>query len=289
MIMDDSAGQDAAIGKKLRLLKIGIYGFIGSLVVAMVFLFSLGAVSLLGVLWPEGRMIEAAGSVVGVIFPLFFAAPFVFFIVLMAALLTRPREADMRPLMKPSAGAIAIIMVAGIVLSAASILSAFIIVMAFLYLRGNGVIFFAMAYFALACLIFVLSVGYAMIREVSAVRELETDISWVRRVFRVLRVGSADAGPAMDEKSHRALTRVERIIGSSMGLVLFLMFQVQNIIETTRSVTGHGSDRSWLEVFATMDTLLALCALFILIFSTLFIIKSVKTVFRVRGGGTQAL
>ena len=33
-----------------------------------------------------------------------------------------------------------------------------------------------------------------------------------------------------------------------------------------------------------MDTVLALFSMFIFIFSTLFIIKSVKTLFRVRGG-----
>jgi hypothetical protein len=289
MAMGDGTGTDAAIQKKLRLLKIGLYGFVSSLVVTVFFLFFTGAVSLLGLVWTETGIIETAGNMIGSVIAFLFAAPFIFFAILIASLLMKPRGADMAPLMKPSAGAIAIIMVAGIVLSAVPILSAFIIVMAFLSLRGNGVIFFAMAYFALACLIFVLSVGYAMIREVSAVKELETDISWVRRVFRVLRVGGAGGGPEMDERSHRALTRAERIIGSSMGLVLFLIFQVQNIIETTRSVTGHGSDRTWLEVFATTDTLLALFALFIIIFSTLFIIKSVKTVFRVRGGGTQAL
>ena len=194
----------------------------------------------------------------------------------------------MRPLMKPAMGGIAIIIAGGVALSALPILTSFIIVMAALYLRGSGVIFLALAYFALACLVFFFAVAYALIREVASVKEAQTGVSWVRGAFRVFRVGSADAGPAMNEKSHRALTRVERIIGSTMGLVLFLVFQVQNIIETTRSVTGHGFDRTWLEVFATTDTLLALFALFILIFSTLFIIKSVKTVFRVRGVGTQA-
>lgn len=286
--MSDRTGNDSAIMTKLRLLKTGVFGFVGSLVFTVIFLFSLGAVSLLGLLWPGGGMIEAVGNMVGGIIPLFFAAPFGFFIVLMAALLKKPREADMRPLMKPAMGGIAIIIAGGVALSALPILTSFIIVMAALYLRGSGVIFLALAYFALACLVFFFAVAYALIREVASVKEAQTGVSWVRGVFRVLRVGSADAGPAMDEKSHRALTRVERIIGSSMGLVLFLMFQVQNIIETTRSVTGHGFDRTWLEVFATTDTLLALFALFILIFSTLFIIKSVKTVFRVRGVGTQA-
>ncbi|HOT43982.1 MAG TPA: hypothetical protein PLM53_05970 [Spirochaetota bacterium] len=287
MAVNDGTGQDAALRKKLRLLKIGLYGFVASLILAVFFMFFTGAVSLLGLVWTETEIIETAGSMIGGVIPVLFAAPFFFFGILFASLMMNPRETDMAQHMKPSAGALAVIIAAGVALCALPILAAFVIAMAALYLRGSGIIFLAMAYFGLACLVFFLSVSYAMIRDIAGMKDRGPAFGWVRKVFRVLRVDGADSGPMMDGKSHRALSRIERIIGSSMGLVLFLIFQLQNIYETARSVAGHGSDKSWLDVFAAMDTLLALFALFIIIFSTLFIIRSIKTVFRVRGGVAQ--
>ncbi len=278
------ADPEVRIEKKFRLLKIGLYGFIASLVLTVFSLFSMGAASLLGLLWTGGRIIEYAGNIMVSVIPLFFAAPFLFFAILIASLLMKPQEVDMATRMKSSMGGIVIILAGGIVLCALPVLVAFVIVMTALYFRGNGIIFFAMAYFAAACLIFFLSGGYTLVREVAALNEAQTDIAWVKRTFRILRVGSADAGPEMDGKSHRTLTRIERIIGSLMGVVLFLLFKAQDLYETGRSVTGHGSDSGWLDVLATKETVLAMFSMFILIFSTLFIIKSVKTVFRIKGG-----
>ncbi len=283
--MDDGRGRDAAIRIKLRLLKTGLYGFMASLVLIVSFAFLMGAVSLLGLLWKDARIIGAVGEIIGSIVQLFFAAPFAFFAVLMVGLLKTPREVDMRPFLKPSVSAMVIMLAGGIALSALPILAAFSAVMATLYFRGAGIIFLAMAYFGMACLVFFVSGCYTLIREAAAVRELETDIGWVRRVFRVLRVGSAGAGPEMDEKTHRTLSRIERAVGSAMGVVLFLLFKMQDIYEAVRSITGHGSDSTWLDAFATMETVLALFSMFIFIFSTLFIIRSVKTVFMVRKAG----
>jgi hypothetical protein len=281
--MGDRTGSDAAIRNKLRLLKIGLYGFICSLVFTVFSLFFMGAASLLGLVWTNGRIIGNVGNMIGSVIPIFFAAPLVFFALLITSLLMKPREADMAEHMKPSIAGIAIIIAAGVILCAFPILGAFVVVMAALYFHGYGTIFIAMAYFGLACLLFFLTGGYALVREVADARELRTDKTWIRSIFRVLRVGGA-GGPGMDRKMNRSLTRVERIVGSAMGTVLFLLFKARDLYETTRSITGHGSDSTWLDVFATMDTVLALFSIFIIIFSTLFIIRSVKILFRVRGG-----
>ncbi len=277
------AGLDPAIQAKLRLLKIGLYGFIGGLVLTVFSLFLMGAVSLLGILWADGGIIENVSSMIGIVIPFFFAIPFVSFVVLMASLFKHPREVDMREHMKPSMGGIVLIFAGGIALCALTILAAFVIAMAALYFRGSGIIFLAIAYFGTAGIMFFLSGSYGLIRETAANRDLQTDIAWVKRTFRILRVGGAAGGPEMDEKSHRVLTRIERIAGSLLGAVMFFLFKGRDLYEAGRSVTGYGSDSTWLGVLATMDSLLALFSLFIFIFSTLFVIRSIKMVFKVKG------
>ena len=137
MGMDDKAGPDATIKSKLRLFKTGLYGFIGSLVFTVFSLFTMGAASLLGLLWTDGGIIVGAGNMIGGVIPLFFAAPFLFFALLIASLLMKPREVDMAEHMKPSMAGIAIIIAAGVMLCAFPILTAFVVVMAALYFRGR--------------------------------------------------------------------------------------------------------------------------------------------------------
>jgi len=201
----------------------------------------------------------------------------------MVSLFKDPRDADMAVYMKSSMGGLVLVFAGCFALCALTILGAFVVVMASLYFRGGGIIFLAIAYFGVAGILFFLSGSYSLVREIAANRDMATDIAWVKRSFRVLRVGGAGAGPEMDEKSNRILTRIERIAGSALGVVMFFLFKGQEIYEAGRSVTGHGSDSTWLGVLATMDSLLALISLFIFIFSTLFAIRSVKMVFKLKG------
>lgn len=285
MSMEMNRGNnDAAMQTKLRLFKTALYGFIISLIVTVFSLFTMGAVSLLGVLWTNGRVIQTAGDMIGGAVPYFFAAPFLFFALLMTSLLMKPREADLASRMKPSLVGIVIILAGGIMLCAFTILTAFIIFMAVLYFRGNGIIFLAIAYFGAAGILFFMTVGYALIREAAANRALQTDTAWVRRAFRVLRVGGTGGGPEIDEKSHNALTRIEQIAGSLLGTAMFLLFKAQDLYESSQK--GWGSGTSWFDAFATMDAVLGAMALSIFMFSTVLIIKAVKTFFTVRKTGT---
>ncbi len=245
-LLSNSAGPGSAIESKLRLYKIGLYGFVGGLVLTVFSLFLMGAISLVGLLWSDGGIIENIGSAIGIIIPLFFAVPFVSFIILMVSLFKSPREADMREYMKPSMGGLVLAFSGGFALCALTILGAFVIVMASFYFRGGGIIFLAIAYFGVAGIMFFLSGSYTLVREIAANRDMATDIAWVKRSFRVLRVGGPDAGPEMGEKSSRILTRIERIAGSMLGVVMFFLFKGQEMYEVGRSVTGHGSDSSWL-------------------------------------------
>lgn len=278
----NNAAISPSLQSKLRLFKIGLYGFIGGLFLTVFSLFLMGAISLLGLLWTGSGIIASIGSAIGIIIPLFFAIPFVFFVILMVSLFKDPRDADMAVYMKSSMGGLVLVFAGCFALCALTILGAFVVVMASLYSRG-GIIFLAIAYFGVAGILFFLSGSYSLVREIAANRDMATDIAWVKRSFRVLRVGGAGAGPEMDEKSNRILTRIERIAGSLLGMVMFFLFKGQEIYEAGRSVTGRGSDSTWLGVLATIDSLLALFSLFIFIFSTLFVIRSVKMVFKVKG------
>jgi hypothetical protein len=279
MTMDDNRTGSAGIKTRLFLFKIGLCGFIAGLLLSVFSLFIMGASALLALVWQDVMIIGGAGKLAEIVLPVVFPSPFICLILFFIALMMKPRDMDMPALMKSSMSGIISLFAAGVQLCALPLLFSFLIVMAVLYFRGGGIIFLSIAYFALACILFFMSAGYVMLREIAGNRELKTDVAWLNRLFRVLRVGGGKTSPVMDDTARRALTRAERVLGSLLGVVLFFLFGVRDAYEAIRRMTGHGYDGGILDELISPGAFLAVLSCFIFVFSSLFIIRSVKMVF----------
>ena len=274
--------KNSLIKKKLGLLKTGLYGFIGCLVLGF---FSL-VLQIVISLWQLIMQVEDAGSWLATIgiafFPVFFAGAFVFFGVIIASAVREPRNLDMGGQVKPMAGSIARFFITGVLLNVVPLLVTVAAFFGAVYYRGESVIFLALCYFVIAMAVFSAAVGYAIVRSAGGAAEPGPDAPLMKRLFSALRPG------ALSDRSRRVLTRVERALGSALGAVLFLLFSAGGMYERYRSFTGHGSDMDWLDLLVSTDAALALFSLFIFIFSTLFIIKAVKTAFDINPGSGVA-
>ncbi|HOD15115.1 MAG TPA: hypothetical protein PK307_12700 [Spirochaetota bacterium] len=268
--------QDILVQKKLALLKAGLAGFIGCLVLSF-FSIVLQVVVSLWQLIPGVENTGAWLSSLGLAFlPLFFAGAFVFFGLIIAAAVKEPRNADMGALLKPSAGTIASYFIVGVLLNVAPLLATLAAFLGLLYYRGGSILFLALGYFVISCLLFFASAGFAIVR--SAHREAGSGPE--APVMKVLL--GALRPEALGDRSRRVLTRIERFLGSGLGIVLYLLFTSRDLYEAVRSKTGHGSDTTWFDLLASTDAVLAFFSLFIFIFSTLFVIISIKTAFDVK-------
>lgn len=265
--------QDILIHKKLRLLKIGLHGFIGGLILAF---FSI-VVQIVVSLWQAILRVENTGawlsSLALALLPVFFAGAFVSFGLIVAAAVKEPRSADMGGLIKPSAGRIAFYFMAGVLLNTVPLLGTLAAFFGILYYRGGTMLFLALCYFVIAAMFFIVAAGIAIVRSAGEQAGDAQAAFAARGLFDALK------SRALSGRSRRALTRVERALGSGLGAALYLLFTAHDLYEKAQSVTGHGSDRSWLDLLASADMILAIFSLFIFIFSTLFIIKAVKTAF----------
>ena len=265
--------RDILVQKKLRLLKTGLSGFIGCLVLTFFSIVLQVVISL----WQLILGVENTGSRLmnlGLAFlPVFFAGAFLFFGLIIAAAVKEPRNADMGELLKPSAGRIAAYFIIGVLLNVVPLLATLAAFFGVIYYRGESVIFLALCYFVISCICFFAAVGFAIVRSAHGTAGNGPDAPVLKRLFGVVRPS------ALSDRSRRVLTRIERVLGSALGIVLYLLFSSRDIYEAVRSKTGHGSDTTWLDLLASTDAVLALFSLFIFIFSTLFVIKSVKTAF----------
>jgi hypothetical protein len=273
--------QDGLIQKKVQLLKTGLYGFIGCLVLCFFSLVLQVVISL----WHLILQVEDAGAWLAnlgiAFFPVFFAGAFVSFGIIIASAVKEPRNVDMGEHMKSSAGPIASFFITGILLDVVPLLASMAAFFGAVYYRGESVIFLALCYFVISMAVFFAAVGYAIVRSVGGAAEPGPDAPVMKRLFNALRPG------ALSDRSRRVLTRIERVLGSALGTVLFLLFSSRGLYDAVRSKTGHGSDTTWLDLLVSTDAVLAFFSLFIFIFSTLFIIKAVKTAFDKKPGSIE--
>lgn len=264
---------DILMEKKLRLLKIGLFGFISCLFLVF---FSI-VVQIVISLWQAILRVENTGtwlsSLALALLPVFFAGVFVSFGLIIAAAVKEPRSADMGELIKPSAGRIAFYFMVGVLLNTAPLLGTLAAFFGILYYRGGTMFFLALCYFVIAAMFFIVAAGIAIVRGVGMQVGAGQDAPAMKGLLDALKAR------ALSGRSRRALTRIERALGSGLGAALYLLFTAHDIYEKARSATGHGSDRSWLDLLVSTDMILAIFSLFISIFSTLFIIKAVKTAF----------
>jgi hypothetical protein len=274
--------QDNLIQKKLRMLKTGLFGFIGCL---MLCFFSVVMQAVISI-WQTILGVEGAASWLASLgiafFPVFFAGAFVSFGIIIASAVKEPRTADMGEQVKPLAGTIASFFIAGLLVN---VLPLFVTLAAFfgvLFYRGGSVVFLALGYFVIACAIFFSAVGIAIIRSAGGGKGPGPEVPVMKHILGALRPGG------LSDRTRRVLSRVERGLGSALGIVLFLLFSSRDLYEKYRSFTGHGSDSDWLDLLVSTDAVLVFFSLFIFIFSTLFIIKAVKTAFDTNPGSSVA-
>jgi hypothetical protein len=275
----DNINKGANPGIKPFLFKVGLYGFLAGLVLDFLLLTLLGDAALWGIIYKNGQVPPLAESLFEGALPFIFPLPFLCFVILFISLLMKPRDMDMGAVVKSSMGGIITIVIGGILLSVVLLLGSMAAVMAVLYYRGNGIIFFAITYFIVSAIIFFLAGGYCMIRELAAAKELQSDTGWVKRIFGALRVGRGAAGPSLDARSRKVLSGIERLLGYILGVGLFILTSYNEIYEVIRRATGHGADNSILEELLQPNMLLAAMSLFIIVFSSLFIVGSVKAIF----------
>ena len=265
--------QDILVQKKLTLLKTGLAGFIGCLLLTFFSIMLQAVISL----WQLILGVENAGSwlmTLGIAFlPVFFAGAFVFFGLIIAAAVKEPRSVDLGGLIKPSAGSIASLFIVGVLLNVVPLLGTLAAFFGLLYYKGESVIFLALCYFVISCALFFVAGGSAIVRSARGTAGTGQEAPVKKGLFGALRPG------VFSGRSRRVLSRVERALGSGLGIALYLLLTAGDLYENARSVTGHGSGRSWLDLLASTDAVLAFFSLFIFVFSTLFVIKSMKTVF----------
>jgi hypothetical protein len=274
---------DIHIQKKLRLLKIGLFGFIGCLVLCFFSLVLQAVMALWRFILGTGDAGAWPGAPGLALFPVFFVGAFAFFGVIIASAVKEPRTADMGEQVKPLAGSFAAFFVAGILVNVLPLLVSMAVFFGAAWYRGAGVIFLALGYFVLSISVFFTAVGYAIIRGAGGAVGTGPGATVMKRIMGALRPG------ALTARSRRALSRVELALGTALGAVLFLLFNAGDLYERYRSFTGHGSDGDWLELLVSTGAALALFSIFIFVFSTLFIIKAVKTAFdREPGAGEHA-
>lgn len=198
--------QDMLIQKKLKLLKTGLYGFIGCLVLCFFSLMLQVVISL----WQLILQVEDTGSWLAYLgmafFPVFFAGAFVCFGIIIASAVKEPRSVDMGERMKPLAGSIASFFITGVLLNVVPLLGTLAAFFVVLYYKGESVIFLALCYFVISMAVFFAAVGYAIVRSVGGAAGPGTDTPVMKRIFGALRPGT------LSDRSRRVLSRVERVL-----------------------------------------------------------------------------
>ena len=271
--------QDILIQKKLRLLKTGLFGFIGCLVLCFFSLVLQGIIALWQLILRAEGAGERLSSLGLMLIPVFFVAAIAFFGVIMASAVKEPRAANMGDHVKPFAGSLARLFIAGVLLDTLPLLASLAAFFCVVWYRGAGFIFLALCYFIAAIAVFILATGYAILRGAGGAEGAGPGATLMKRIMGSLR--------PVPDRSRRALNRVEGALGSALGAVMFFLLSSGDLYERYRSFTGQGSDGDWLELLVSTDAALALFSLLIFIFSTLFIIKAVKTAVYIKPGADE--
>lgn len=274
-VMGTPINIDAAVERKVRIARAGLYGFICGLTGSMV-LFPLG--SIIGM--TEHPALSTAGSALMYAGGACFIGTFCSFIVLIYGLLLAPRERDIRDRLKPSVSGFALIFSAGLSLFALIVLGTMMTGAITLFLKHREPILAALAYFIAGCGLFFIAHAYLMARGIITANEYPR---WMASLVKRLR--AADAAdrfsPATDAKIVKVrmvLSKAQMVLGSAIGVAFTLLTGASEYTDLLRPIIGSDRAESAERTLGSIDALLMAMTLFIFVFTSMFVVKTAASI-----------
>ncbi|MBN2079763.1 MAG: hypothetical protein JW838_12405 [Spirochaetes bacterium] len=249
------------LAAKARLAGTGIYCFVACLGGAINLLALSALCEIIGgpIFAGIAHFMIAAGG-------LLFAGCFASFGLVIAGALKQPRDADLSPHLSSALPGIVLVFCAAMGAFALIVTGGAAWIVFSLYRETGVVIFLAIIYFLLASAFFALAVCYAIAWKAITRRGLPWPL---RKVASRLAPGTTGgAGEDTHSRGIRILTRVDAILGSSIGIVFGLLI----------GNAGHGgAEETSGSPPSTSGWLLTGVTFFICIFATIMLLRGIRT------------
>ena len=261
---------------KMRLMRIGLYGFIAGLILCFMTLSWNGAAAVAADIGGYVDILYWIDGITAVIFPLGFLMIMICFILIIGAAVMKPREMDPAPLLKQHLAGVILIFAVGVFLSVTPLLGSIAAVMIMRFIHGGGIITLSLAYFMLAIFLFIVAVLWALLHGVFIKIGPVYGPPWIARMcgfVREDRLSSPAGGRAV-----RSLTKAEKALTFLLGIAVYVVFTLGRSLSVGRDA-GAGP-QSFPKGAVSIDILISAVALFVVMFSTLIIVKAVRLLIR---------
>jgi len=274
-IMSTPFNIDAAVERKVRIARAGLYGFICGLMGAMVLL-PLG--SILDIFTHPA--LSMAGSALMYAGGACFIGTLCSFIVLIYGLLLSPREHDIRDRLTPSVSGFVLIFAIGVSMFVLIVVGMMMAGAIGLFISHRAPIFAALAYFIAGCAFFFLAHMYIMARGIITANEYPR---WMAPLAKRLRTrDAADRfSPATDAKIVKvrmALSKAQIVLGIAIGFAFTFVTGASEYTDLLRPVIGSERAERAERVLGSTDALLWALTLFVFVFTSMFVVKTATSI-----------
>lgn len=273
---EDGGMRGGQLTNKLRLMRIGLYGFITCLILCFMTLSWNGAAAIAASMGGYEVILKWIDGIASVVLPLAFVSAFVFFGLIIGAAVMKPREMDPAPLLKQHLAGVILIFAVGLFLSVTPLIGSIAAIMILLFIRGGGVLTLSVVYFMIAIFVFIVVVLWSLLHGIVSKIGPVYGPPWIVRVCGFIRENRLSIEAS--DRVVQTMTKTEKALTFLLGIAVYIVFTLGRSLTSERSPGAE--PRSLLDGMTSTETLLSAMALFVVMFSTLIIVSAIRNLIR---------
>jgi len=263
------------LAPKVRLVRTGLYCFVSCLSACIVSFASSVPFDVIG-----GPVFSAVSSALMTLGGVLFACCFASFGLLFIGLVKKPTKVDVAPYMSDALPGVVVIFTAGgcfFVLVIIGVMAAFVLT---LYSETKGLILLSLAYFLFSAAFFF--IAHSFILAIGILKKTGTP-GWLGRISARLGLEGGDKPVSWEDgkkiiQRGRVLSRMEAVLGAMLGVVVFALTGAADYTGLIGKFLGSEAEEKAEAMFSSTEILLAVISLFIFVFSTMFIMKTIRSI-----------
>ena len=272
------------LAAKERRIRTGIYCFVSCLGMSLLSLAAGGAFEIIG-----GPVFSVIGEYLFNLSGICFAGIFLSFGILISGALKAPREADVRPWMSTTLSGVTLIFSACAAAFTLIVLGIFAWIILSLYATTGNLILIAITYFLFSAGFFAFSVLFIISRNILKYNQLPGPL---RNIMTQMRSSEKESsrGTGESENTQKVkilLSRVDKFLGTVIGIVLGLLMEGADSIGLTGTIFGLETTGRTGSLLTPERFILTGASVFIFIFGTMLILRAIRGAIASRSGGSS--
>ncbi|MCU0847556.1 MAG: hypothetical protein MUD12_06680 [Spirochaetes bacterium] len=260
---------------KVRLVRTGLYCFISCLSGCIVTSASSAPFEIIG-----GPVFSVIGSFLTTLAVILFAGCFASFGILLTGLLKKPSATDVGPYMSSALSGVVVIFTAGGCFFVLIIIGMLAALTLSFYADTGGLILLSITYFLFSTAFFFIAHSFILAGNILKKNEHP---DWLKRIASKLGSAGGEKPVSYDEGKKiigrdKMLSVMEKVLGTALGLVLFILMGAADYTGLVGKFLGSEAEEKAETALSSTEIILAALSLFIFIFSTMFVVKTIRSI-----------